>query len=183
MTGALRRCLAWFAILLVCAGTASCGLADRIPPSGHRSTPPAQPRELTAPLLFWPVKKAEPGACPAGLKLAVDDEPNGICLRLGAAALVVDRLKAVSLDPGQSGDWAVDITLADGDAEPFNRLTEELSQQTDPKNRMVLTIGVPPDGRLLTAPSVPQRIDGAQLTISGSFTRDQAERLVHDLGG
>ncbi|WP_392969453.1 hypothetical protein [Streptomyces sp. LN245] len=63
-------------------------------------------------------------------------------------------------------------------AKEFSALTGTLSANSAPQNQMAIVL----DGAVISAPSVNQRLGDGTAEISGSFTRESAERLAVTLG-
>lgn len=165
-----RRSFAVLAVAPLLAGVGACS-------SVGTTTAPAKP------LAFRPVLGETQGACPTGKDGYLADNSDGSCLHLGAPSLTVHRLKDAQAVKTDQGVWTVDLTLNDADAARFGRLTSELSQHTEPSNRVALVVGSGPSARVLSAPEVMSSIDTGTLRITGHFTKSSARQLVRDLGG
>ncbi|MEU1668352.1 hypothetical protein ABZ547_33175 [Streptomyces sparsogenes] len=141
------------------------------------------------PLRFLPVEREEPGPCPSGAADAYQDTPTGrsgqagqSCLHVApAAGMTVRETKGAraTYDNQSSQGYVVIVDLRSADAARFGQLTGRLAQQQSPRNRLAMVRG----DKLLSAPVVSAAISGGKIQISGSFTRESAERLARDLGG
>ncbi|MFF8536990.1 hypothetical protein ACN6K9_002080 [Streptomyces sp. SAS_267] len=78
----------------------------------------------------------------------------------------------------QTGGWLVRLRFDSVGAREFAALTGGLSVNTPPQNQMAIVL----DGAVISAPSVNQQLGGGTAEISGSFTRESAERLAVTLG-
>lgn len=169
------------------AGLSSCGAIGSVLNPGPPPSPsPQPPAKLVDPLLFQPVTEVVAGECPTDQPNAIPDrnEPAA-CLILEPSRFEVTQLVAVSLQIG-SGDWTVSLELNEADAKAFADVSAELSELTDPQNRLAMVLDDRADeddpGELLTAPVIVQPITGGRLEVSG-FTRGEAEKLIDQLGG
>ncbi|MES4901172.1 MULTISPECIES: hypothetical protein [unclassified Streptomyces] len=144
------------------------------------------------PVRFLPVERKEPGACPSGAADAYTDTPKGKTggtSEAGQSCLYVDpdggmtvrstESAKATFDAQYAQGFIVTIDLNSADAARFGALSGELAKQQDPRNRLAMVRG----DKLLSAPTVAAAIPGGKVQISGSFSRDEAERLAKDLGG
>jgi hypothetical protein len=122
-------------------------------------TDPAAPRLPTCP------PPPEPPVAPATPGLAIADIPFA----------PADIASAEQTWEAQTGQPVVHLTLTESGRRKFQDL-----QRTDCESQ-ILEIRV--DGELLSSPVLRERIEGAEITISGSFTEAEAEALAARLGG
>ncbi|WP_431043934.1 SecDF P1 head subdomain-containing protein [Streptomyces sp. P1-3] len=168
------------------------GLLGKRPGRGEPSaTAPgpgsSSPRAVRGgPLRFVAVEQERPGACATESATSFTDEASGSCLTVASGGggadgmLVTGTLSSEAKYDAENGSgWIVNIELTSGDAKRFADLTGRLAGRTPPANQLAVIRG----HELLSAPSVLTAITGGKVQISGSFTRESAERLAHDLGG
>ncbi|MFE1362530.1 SecDF P1 head subdomain-containing protein [Streptomyces harbinensis] len=138
---------------------------------------------LDSPLYIHAVDSALEGQdCPAAEQsggTAVFNPATSSCLVLDTATdtMRVDALLEATATYGPSGTWIVGLTFTPEDGARFADLTETVSARPVPQNQLAMVL----DGQLLTAPAVTARIEGDQVEISGSFTREEAEDLADRL--
>ncbi|MQY12408.1 Serine/threonine-protein kinase PknD [Streptomyces sp. RB5] len=91
----------------------------------------------------------------------------------------VTQLKDVRAAQNEQGtDWMVQMSFEKTDARHFATLTGKAAGRESPKNQIAIILG----DTLISAPVVTAAITGGEVEISGSFTRDDAEKLARDLG-
>ncbi|MEU8824114.1 hypothetical protein [Streptomyces sp. NPDC048636] len=146
------------------------------------------PTPLTKPLRLLPVVTSAPGTCPTAPSTkdpeayATYRDREGVCYVVrpdDGMSVVEPRSAKAGDDAANGGGHIVTVTFNSRDAARFARLTRELATRQPPENGLAIVR----DGRVLSAPSVATAITGGTVVISGSFTRDSARQLAHDLGG
>lgn len=137
--------------------------------------------QLAEPLRFLPVRSVQPGVCPAPGGDTFDDPGTGGCLTVDpVGGMVTERLRgAEAVYRPDAAMWVVRITFLEEDAEEFGELSGGLAGRQPPENQLAMILGE----RLLTAPSVQERLDGGSVEISGGFTGAEAGELAGRLGG
>ncbi|WP_374207630.1 hypothetical protein [Streptomyces sp. XM4193] len=76
------------------------------------------------------------------------------------------------------GGWVIRMTFRDEDAQRFAELSGRAAERSAPQNQLAVVLG----DRLVSAPSIAQRIDGGAVEISGNFTSEEAKSLARELG-
>jgi SecD-like export protein len=169
-----------------------------------RDNRPAKPVAAGVPLGFYLVKDVVPGACGSGptsmivppgssaatapasagasssaLEYAAADG-NG-CVRVSAdGGFTVQRLEQVRVrdETDQGNDWTVAVTFRSQDAARFADLTGRLSVLPEPRNQLAIVLG----SRMLSNPTVSDRISGDTAQIATHLTEAEAKGLASQLG-
>jgi hypothetical protein len=128
---------------------------------------------LSHPVGLRPVAAVYDGPCRSG-----DLAGGGECYRLGGG-MTLAAVDDISVDSGSNGDSVVTLSLRSADRKRFTHLTERLSAQSPPHNRLAIVVR----GRVVSAPAVVQTITGGQVQIAGNYTEDEAQRLVDRITG
>ncbi|MFF8280675.1 hypothetical protein ACF05T_32160 [Streptomyces lateritius] len=92
----------------------------------------------------------------------------------------VRRLEQVQVrnETGQGNGWTVVGTLDSQDVTRFADLTGSLAAQPQPRNQLAIVMG----GRLLSNPTVMERLTGATVPLATQLTQAQAKALATELG-
>jgi hypothetical protein len=131
---------------------------------------------------FYPVEATEPAPCRSpGMRPDRDDRN---CYRLpdepATGTDIVEDADATT-DP-VTGGWRVDLVLTAGGIAEFNDVAVVCSQLDAPCPVGQLALVV--DGVVVTAPVISERsYQRDQITVSGEFSRDDAEALADVLAG
>ncbi|WP_340558642.1 SecDF P1 head subdomain-containing protein [Streptomyces sp. GSL17-111] len=186
------RAAAAVAVLALAACSSNTATDDReAGPTGQPSSA-ASPESSAGdapPLAFAPVRTSTPGACPSsaqeGTWLADTNDPESpVCygVQEDTALRVTGPVEAEAEFAEEQGTWLVNVSLAGADAERFGELTERLSTQSPPQNRLAIVLGEwEAEPRVLSAPSVAAPLRDGRLQISGTFTQDSARALATEL--
>ncbi|MFC0627437.1 SecDF P1 head subdomain-containing protein [Kribbella deserti] len=174
----------------VLAGAVAVGviLLARVDGSGAgeptSSTTPRAPRAERGAVEFRRVLKAEPGTCsspstgtPAPNGIACG--PDGIGYTLGAVELDGSHVSRVDVASSPTGGWTVGLSLTDEGGRKFGQLTADLAAAPPPRNQLAIVVS----GRVVSAPSVAEKIIGSHVEISSNFTKEQAEKLAAEITG
>jgi len=87
----------------------------------------------------------------------------------------LDGSKIKSVEPTfSSGQWMVNVTF---DAAGTRTWADYTSQNVQKQVAFVL------DGQVLSAPTIDVAITGGATEISGNFTQDQVDQMVHQIAG
>jgi preprotein translocase subunit SecD len=87
--------------------------------------------------------------------------------------------EAAAVRDGQTIAWLVRLTL-DGEGKvKFAMLTSDLAGKPPGENRLAIVV----DGRVVSAPEVPNAVTGGEVDISGNFTESQARQMVTEITG
>ncbi|WP_129841726.1 hypothetical protein [Streptomyces sp. RFCAC02] len=142
-------------------------------------------RAMDEPLRFVAVTGTTEGAC------AAPDDPATITADDPAECLTLDRDRSMTVarledaradyatDSGSG--WVVDLVLLPEDARTFGDLTATIANSRLTDDAAPARLAIIQGGELLASPAVLDRIDGGEVVISGSFTRDEAEDLAGEL--
>ncbi|MDO4537124.1 MAG: hypothetical protein Q4B54_03100 [Coriobacteriales bacterium] len=79
-------------------------------------------------------------------------------------------IKSASVTEVSSGQYAITFTFNDAGAETFANVTRELAKTS---GRIAIVIS----GRVVTAPGVSEEIAGGQVSVTGSFTKEEAQAI------
>jgi preprotein translocase subunit SecD len=120
------------------------------------------------------------GACPGGAPDRVPSVKADACYQLGDG-MKITKVRSAELKPdmGGTGGWSVDIGLRPEDTGRLGTLTTQVSAEQQPRNLLAIEV----DGKVVSAPQVMGPITGGTITLTGRFTRDEAERFVKIFGG
>lgn len=127
-----------------------------------------------APLLIYPVSQVTAGECPAGTKGVTGQSANGPYCYQVTDGLAIRRVTDIHAQRGTDGVHHVSISLLPADRHAFADLT---------RKSVGRELAFVVRGRLITAPRVEMPITRGRVIIAGSFTRQAADRLVHELKG
>jgi hypothetical protein len=132
-----------------------------------------------APIRFQHVLAEAPGSCTSEGTPSAD---GSVCYQLGEGMTVtqVRHIRVVGPD-GNNTAWRIAVDLSSSDARTFAELTQKASTETpgSPQQKVAIVVG----GRVVSAPAVQSTIPGGKIEIQGSFTKQSAERLVHQITG
>ncbi|MEV6419849.1 protein kinase [Streptomyces sp. NPDC051662] len=130
-------------------------------------------------LTFLPITKTAPGACPTPGPNSYTSKDGSYCASVSTngTRLDVDLLVAARSRFDNERGWFVSITFDDEDGKRFSALTAEVAGNPPPQ-QVAIILG----DRLLSAPAAYSAISGGRIDISGSFTKQETERLARDLG-
>ncbi|MFF5212625.1 hypothetical protein [Streptosporangium sp. NPDC000396] len=131
----------------------------------------APPRRLSAPIHFAPVVGT--GAAPCTAPEAIPDDEGKICYTL-AAGVSVNAVRKIEVIQETSGAYSVRIAFAPTFLERINDLTKEAVNQP-----IAIVVGE----KVVAAPRVAQVITQDSLSITGSFTKEQADAMAARLSG
>jgi preprotein translocase subunit SecD len=148
---------------------------DNAESAGSESaTKPAVPEAVQ----FRRVIKVEPGVCetPSASTACGSD---GSRYTLGKVELDGSHVTEVTAGAGPDGAWYVNLSLDQGGAELFGRLTSELAAKTPPDSLLAIVVR----GRVVSAPVVASPITGGKVQINSNFTKQDAEKLAAEITG
>ena len=132
-----------------------------------------------APIRFQHVLAEAPGSCTSEGTPSAD---GSVCYQLGEGMTVtqVRNIRVMGPD-GNNPAWRIAVDLGSSDAQTFAELTQKASAETpgSPQQKVAIVVG----GRVVSAPAVQSTIPGGKIEIQGSFTRQSAEQLVHQITG
>ncbi|RJL32532.1 SecDF P1 head subdomain-containing protein [Bailinhaonella thermotolerans] len=123
---------------------------------------------LQTPLTVAPVTGSYPGACSGG---GAPDLTGATCYQLGQG-ITINAVEKIAVEPAQGGHHNVVILLPPDGRDQLARLTGQ-----NVKRKIAIAAG----GRVVTAATVDEQIVTGNLTISGSFTRPEAQALLAQL--
>jgi hypothetical protein len=140
-----------------------------------------KPGAAKTPLDFYVVQEVAPGPCttetPGQQYTAAD---GSSCLKVSAAGgfsvRQLDQIR-VQNDP-EAGGWTVQVTFADRDGAQFTDLTGSVSGQPEPRNQIAIVVG----SRVVSNPTVVERIPGGTAVITTRQTEVEAKSLARELG-
>ena len=161
----MRRLLGLVLLVLVTGCT-----TESVGGDPQRTEAPTGPVDLAVPLelarvLPTPSPSVPPSPGPDGVPLTIDEEPFLTITRLDGAKTQLDQ---------NTGQWTLIITLTEDDSATFAEWTgEHIGEQA----------AIIVDGEIVSAPQIQSEIPGPEVQISGDFTRDDVEGLLHDLTG
>jgi hypothetical protein len=169
-----------------------------------RDDHPARPAAARVPLNFYLVQDVVLGPCgsaptsmpvshgtpvtsatasadayPSALEYTAVD--GGGCVLVSAdGGFAVQQLEQVQVrdETDQGNGWTVAGTFANQDAARFTDLSERLSVLPEPRNRLAIVLGL----RMLSNPTVMERLTGGTAVIATHLTQADAEALARELG-
>ncbi|GAA1571275.1 hypothetical protein GCM10009804_29580 [Kribbella hippodromi] len=147
------------------------------PPSAAAS----KPSDPTA-VEFRRVIAVKPGTCPTPAPDGTACDEKGNRYTLGKVELNgsnVDGVKVGLQEGSTTGAWAISLTLDAEGAKLFGRLTAGLAKQDPPANQLAILVR----GQVVTAPTVMSEIPGGKVEITGTYTRDDAEKVAGKIIG
>ncbi|MEV6596813.1 hypothetical protein AB0M36_08120 [Actinoplanes sp. NPDC051346] len=122
---------------------------------------------------------ASTGASPSALEYTAFGGSE--CTRVSAdGGFAVRQLEQVRVrdETDQGNDWTVAVTFASQDAARFADLTGRLSVLPQPRNQLAIVMGM----RMLSNPTVEERITGGSAVIATRLTQAEAKALASELG-
>jgi preprotein translocase subunit SecD len=170
-------------LLVLVVGTAIVLIVNRsdAKPSANESpvarTKPSDPTAVE----FRRVLTSKPGTCPSPAPAGTACDDKGTVYTLGKVELDGSHVSEVKAgyQTASTGYWYVNLNLDAEGAKLFGQLTASLAQQTPPANLLAIVVR----GHVVAAPAVQSAIPGGQVQISGSYTRESAEALAHQITG
>lgn len=144
--------------------------------SGGDSAPVLRSEDSARALRFVTVSESTPTPCGAD---AVED--NNSCLVFGPLSLNSSAIESASVNV-DNGIVVISPVFTETGIEDFNVLSAACFQQTEDcaAGRIAILTG----DRLLTAPAIQASIfERDQISVSGTFTVDEAEEIVDALNG
>ncbi|MBO8186383.1 protein kinase [Streptomyces sp. DW4-2] len=173
----LRRTGVRLTVALAAAGLLTGGGVIYALQQGGEATPGAVREDLRLAL----VEQIAPGECTDKLPPPTFySQDQKACFHISTAAenrMSVKQLRHVRTKRGQTG-WMIQASFQDEDAKRFADLTSRAAQRRSPQNHIAIVLG----DRLISAPAVTGPISGGAMEISGSFTKDSANKLAKELG-
>jgi len=169
------------ALVMVAAVTMVAGCGSSATPPG--STVGERDLQLRPVLSTTPLGTA---SCPsADRDVAASTTPVSACsadgstlYSLGAAAIVGAQVSSLSVQDSASGGTAeIQVALDDSGTAALANLTKELASRPAPQSQLAIYI----HGRAQSAPTVMEPITSGSITITGNFTKAQAQQLVDGL--
>lgn len=113
---------------------------------------------------------------------AVKDTAGTTCYQLAPVSMNIVPKSVDALDDATQG-WLIQVALDDSDAAVFGRLTSRLATQGAPGNQLAIVL----DGRVLSAPTIQEGINGGLFQITGgvdtAYTEQVADALAAQLRG
>ncbi|GAB3449732.1 SecDF P1 head subdomain-containing protein [Actinophytocola sediminis] len=158
----MRRLCGLLVVLFVLAGC-----SERVGGASERTEPPTGAADLSAPI---ELARVAPTAGPGTTELP---DPDGTTLHVEEPFLTITRLEQATAQLQQT-TWGLAITLTEDDGKVFSRWTEE---HTGEQVAMIV------DDEIVSAPVIQQAIPGREVSISGSYTKSEAEALLHKITG
>jgi preprotein translocase subunit SecD len=126
------------------------------------------------------VVKSGPGTCDAASpapQVACDGDGNRYTL--GKVEVDGTHVRTVKAEAGQTGSWFLLLTFDDEGKKVFAGLTAELAQLAPPDNQIAIVVR----GSVVTAPTVQSAITDGQVQITGTFSKEDAEKLADQITG
>ncbi len=138
------------------------------PTPGENVAPPASPATSGS-----PSPSASPSASPSSAPSVVPDA-DGVQYLLGEPFLTIERIEGGKVEVTNEGQWVINLSLTDDDAEVFGDWTTgHVGEQA------ALVV----DGEVLFAPSIQSPITGGEVQITGDYTRQEARDLLNRITG
>jgi len=155
-----------------------------------------QPVAARAPLTFYLVRDVVQGPCgsrpvPAGTSpTPAGASPSALeytaadgsgCVQVSAdGGFAVRQLEQVRVrdETDQGNGWTVAVTFGSQDAARFTDLSGRVSVLPEPRNQLAIVLGV----RMLSNPTVMQRLTGGTAVIAIRLTHADAKALAGELG-
>ncbi|MBC3844049.1 hypothetical protein GXW82_39210 [Streptacidiphilus sp. 4-A2] len=126
-------------------------------------------------IALMPVISGKAGACPPGGGYPTYSDLPVTCFQLDkSAALDLTAPGAVAVLSSMTGQWQVELTLHGKDVPAFASLTGSSINSE---------LAIVFDGKVLSSPTVDQRITDGQLPVFGNFTRGSATALADRMTG
>jgi preprotein translocase subunit SecD len=182
----------WSVLVLCWIALTGCTVLSGLPgasPGAAPLPPPRTPPAVVAdqpvarPLEFRPVTAERSGSCDSRATNAVTVARDSVCLILGPSALTVRRPESVGYRKASLGQWVVDVTLDSSDTRVFAEITGRLAGLPPPRNELAIMIGDPPDGELLGAPAVQEKITVGTVELGTSGGKQGARALADRVRG
>jgi len=158
----VRRLWGVLAVFLVLTGC-----AERTGVDAERSAAPTGAADLLAPINL---ARVVPAAATGTTELP---DSEGQTLHVEEPFLTITHLEAASVVQQQT-TWGLNITLTEEDGAVFSRWTEE---HTGEQAAMIV------DGEIVSAPMIHEPIPGREISISGQYSRSEAQALLHQITG
>jgi preprotein translocase subunit SecD len=127
---------------------------------------------------FRRVVKTEQGQCATPAEQGVACDSDGNRYTLGKVEVDGSHVRSVKAE-SQDGRWYLLLSFDDEGKKLFSALTSELAQKTPPDNQIAIVV----NGSVVTAPTVQSAITDGQVQISGTFTKEAAEKLANQITG
>ena len=127
---------------------------------------------------FRRVVKTEQGQCATPAQQGVACDSDGNRYTLGKVEVNGSHVRSVKTAT-QDGRWYLQLSFDDEGKKLFAALTTELAQKTPPDNQIAIVV----DGAVVTAPTVQSAITDGEVQITGTFSKEEAEKLAGQITG